>query len=93
VRYDVSIKDGRTVIHIRDIADPVFGTHVPDLEEVRGITFYVKDPNTTTIDIGDAPVPSGFIQDNPSDGLSPSIGVTWFPANTTNDAQDIPGVY
>jgi hypothetical protein len=92
LRWHVTSHDGRTIIHIDTIADPVFGVHRPSLDEIRGITFYVKNPAHTTIEIGDTPVPRSLLQRNPSDGVDPSIGIRWWPADTTNYAVNAPGI-
>ncbi|WAH39588.1 hypothetical protein NZD86_24360 (plasmid) [Alicyclobacillus dauci] len=92
VSYYVTYAGGKAYIHIRDIADPVLGKHVPNLNEIRGLTFYTTNPAKTVIEIGDKPVPSNLIQDNKSDGIRPSIAVKWYPTNTTNYARTVPGV-
>lgn len=77
VRYYVSWTQGKAVIHITAIADPVFGTHVPTLDEIRGLTFYTSNPQNAVIDIRNVPIPSSLLQFNKSDGKYPSIEVKW----------------
>lgn len=78
--------DGFTTIHIQSIDDPVFGVHQPSLSEVRGLTFYTSAPAKTRIAIGDTLVENALLQRNPGDGFSPSIGIKWYPDDTTNYA-------
>jgi hypothetical protein len=92
LRWHVTRAGRETVIHLDAIADPLFGTHRPSLDEVRGITFYVQDPAHIVIDIGNTPVPASLLQRNPSDGVAPSIGIRWWPADTTNYAVNAPGI-
>lgn len=84
VSFDVTKSASDTYIHIRTILDPVFGAHVPTLDEIRGLTFYTSNPSSTVIDIGDQPIPADMVQTNKSDGIHPSIGVKWYPKDTTD---------
>lgn len=79
--YSDSVQ-GRTRIHIMDINDPVLGRHLPSMQDIRGLTFYVRDPKQTDILLGEKRLPSGLIQCNPSDGQAPSISIRWYDADT-----------
>ncbi|TDY45313.1 hypothetical protein C7445_108137 [Alicyclobacillus sacchari] len=92
VTYDVTHRFGTTYVHIRKISDPVFGTHQPSLDEVRGLTFYTSNPERTVIDLGDSPLPSALVQHNASDGTHPSVGIRWFPSDTADHAVSMPNV-
>lgn len=93
VRYHVTRLANKVVIHITSIADPVLGTHVPRLEELRGLTFYSSNPFNTEIDIGNTPIDPSLIQYNPADNVAPSISIQWFQPDTTNYAIQPPGVW
>jgi hypothetical protein len=93
VKYKVTHVDGKAFIHILSIDDPVFGIHVPTLDEIRGLTFYTSNPDGTVIEIGDKPIPTDLVQRHPSDGVHPSVSVQWYPSDTTNYAITAPGVY
>ncbi|KRW91583.1 hypothetical protein SD51_07950 [Alicyclobacillus tengchongensis] len=92
VWYDVTYGQGKAYIHIRAILDPVFGKYVPTIDEIRGLTFYTSNPAETVLEIGNTPVPARFVQDNHSDGVHPSVAITWWPVDTTNYAETAPGV-
>lgn len=84
--------NGQEIIHIDSVDDPVFGTHTPTLDELRGITFYAPNPQNTTLEIGNQPIALSLMQYNPTDGKEPSIGIKWFPADYTNYGRSTPGV-
>nr|WP_304457971.1 hypothetical protein [Alicyclobacillus sendaiensis] len=86
VSYRVTYDSQKAYIDILTIRDPVFGTHVPSLDEVRGLTFYTTDPQRTVLEIGNQPVPNDLVQDNPTDGHAPSIEIKWWSVDTTNYA-------
>ncbi|MCL6592732.1 MAG: hypothetical protein K6T31_02030, partial [Alicyclobacillus sp.] len=78
VRYQVN---GRR-INIVAVEDPVLGTHIPTLEELRGLTFYVDNPAGVEIAVNQQPLPDELVQRNPNDGQHPSVGIRWFPEDT-----------
>lgn len=90
VSYCVTYSGGQAIVHVWSIRDPVLGTHVPTIDEIRGLTFYTTDPQRTVIEIGDVPVPENLIQDNPTDGYAPSVEIEWWPADTNNYAVSSP---
>lgn len=93
VSYRVTYEQGKAYIHILAILDPVFGAYVPTLNDIRGLTFYTSNPAETVIEIRNTPVPANLIQENRSDGVAPSIGIKWWPVDTTNYAETAPGIY
>jgi hypothetical protein len=93
LRYNVTSDGDKAIIHILSIADPVFGTHTPTIDEIRGVTFYTSDPHKTVIEIGNTPIPNHLIQYNPKDYYEPSISVKWYPPDTKNYAINDPSVY
>lgn len=74
----VNTEQGRWKIHIEAVNDPLFGRYVPSLDQVRGITFYVPEPQVTDVFIGGWQVPADLLQINPSDGAGTSVGIRWF---------------
>ncbi|MCY0894874.1 MAG: hypothetical protein OWS03_01080 [Alicyclobacillaceae bacterium] len=86
VHYTTTYQNGKAYIHIENIHDSVDGTYKPTLSDVRGLTFYTTNPAETVIEIGNTPVPSRFIVDNPSDGVAKSISIRWFHWSTKNYA-------
>lgn len=79
-----SVQERLTTIDILSISDPVRGTWVPSVRDLRGLTFYCAEPHLTEIRIAGKPVPSAEVVKNPSDGASPSVGIRWFDADLTD---------
>ena len=75
-----------TDVHIRinSVEDIVFGTFVPELDQVRGITFYVDDPASARIFLGEIELNPDELQQNPTDGVGPSIAIRWFEPDFTD---------
>ena len=92
VQYVVRKQGDETLIQITKIADPVLGVRTPTLDDVRGITFYVRNPSKARLYIGSTPVPADLVQRNPSDGIEPSIEIRWWPTDTTNYAISDPSI-
>lgn len=91
LQYGVDVHDGRVGIHALRIADPVLGTHVPTLLELRGITFYTKHPLQTDLYIGNQRISAADTVCNPPDHTgSPSIGIRWFAAQTGDVSHLLP---
>lgn len=84
VRFDVRGTAGQLYIDIDSVADPVLGTFVPTLEQVRGLTFYVPEPETSYLLLGGEPIRNAELVRSPSDGTGSSIGVSWFEPDTTD---------
>lgn len=76
--FEVTYRGGRAEIHLLRLDDPVAGPQPPNLDQLRGITFYTTNPDKTDLYLGDRPAPLEWVQRNPSDGTSPSIGIRWF---------------
>jgi len=93
IRYQVSSNGRETIINIKSVEDPVLGTYVPTVDALRGITFYTRDPEMTTIEINGVVIPHDMIQDNPFDGVARSIEICWYPPDTTDYTQTDPAVY
>lgn len=79
IRYATIYKEERTQIQIKALADPLFGYRRVRLDEIRGLTFYVKDPSQTDIFLGKYKLTSSDIQINPPDQTGrASISIKWF---------------
>lgn len=72
------------VIDISHVADPIFDDFVPEIEQLRGITFYTEGPSTTSITLRGDPIPEDELKKNPPDGEMSSIGVRWFEPDRTD---------
>lgn len=83
-QYHTTEQNGWQVIQIDRLNDPVFNSHIPTLNEVRGLTFYVPDPAHTQITIAGRPVPESYITRNPTDAHGKSIGIRWFKQDVTD---------
>jgi hypothetical protein len=91
LNYSVVNKRGTIQIHLRTINDPLFGSHPITLNDVRGITFYVPDPQKAEIFIGEHRLDSQDIRRNPPDQTGkPSIGITWFSPDTFDYSKTAP---
>ena len=74
-------------IRISSVEDIVFGTFVPGLDQVRGVTFYADDPASTRVFLGESELDPGELQCNPTDGTGPSIGIRWFAPDFTDHSR------
>jgi hypothetical protein len=72
-------------ITIHKVHDECFGEFIPEVDDLRGITFYCKNPQTAQIWIGANQIDSYEIQINDKDptGLR-SIGIKWHEQDTTD---------
>lgn len=84
VRFDVRGPARQLYIDIDSVADPVLGTFVPTLDQIRGLTFYVPEPETTYLLLAGEPIRNAELVRSPSDGNGSSIGVRWFEPDTTD---------
>lgn len=85
IKYNVTIEKGITYINISAINDPIFGTISPEINNLRGITFYTKDPQNTVILINNKAVSTDVVQINPIDDTGKaSIGIKWFAPDYTD---------
>lgn len=80
----VNWNDVGATINITAINDPVTGPRVPTLDEVRGLTWYVDDPQTASISINGSPIQRSDLMEAPSDGTGKSIGIRWFDYDRTD---------
>ena len=85
VRYSIAQVDGKKYINIDSIDDPVLGSSTPSMDEIRGLTFYVDDPENTYILLNFKLIAEGEIQRNgPDRDGKKSIGVKWFNPDFTD---------
>ncbi len=77
-------KNGITNIDITNVVNPVDGNFIPTWQQLRGITFYVKDPDYAMITIRGVPVPAWDVTRSPQ-----TIGLRWYSPDTTNWAVNV----
>lgn len=65
--YRMVTHDGITWIDIRSIKDPTTGEQPADLENVRGLTFYVDNAENTHVLLKGVPLPTSELQINSAD--------------------------
>ncbi|MDH5662668.1 MAG: hypothetical protein OEY92_06695, partial [Elusimicrobiota bacterium] len=65
LNWSYETKGDETVITISSVEDPVFGSFIPTIEDLQGITFYVPDKDKIRIYINDKEITN--IQRNPPD--------------------------
>lgn len=89
VHYSVAQVEGKTYINVNTIDDPVLGTSIPEMDEIRGLTFYVDDPDDTYLLLNLNPINEEEIQRNPQDKMGKkSIGIKWFKPDYTDYTSD-----
>lgn len=80
VRFAIAQHDGETWLNITGIQDPLFGALPLRVDAVRGLTFYVDQPNRTHLLLNMQPIDPQEYQVNKADHTGrASIGVKWFP--------------
>lgn len=93
LKYDLALhyliftatEDAITSINITSINDTQFGAFIPEIEDLRGVTFYVTDSSTAEIKINGILVPENEIQRNIADSTGQqSIGFKWYTPDYTD---------
>lgn len=84
VHYSVVQLDGKTYININSIDDPVLGSTVPSIDDIRGLTFFVDDPSNTCLLLNFNPISAEDIQNNLQDGNGKSIEIKWHKPDYTD---------
>ncbi|MCL1819327.1 MAG: hypothetical protein FWG36_01580 [Oscillospiraceae bacterium] len=75
--------NGMNAVRVTGIDDPVTGFRKPFPNELRGLTFYVPDPENTVIFVGDTLLPREETQVNAEDETgNSSVSVSWFKQDT-----------
>lgn len=64
VSYAKATENDKTYINIDYIDDPIFGRSVPDLDEIRGITFYCDNPEKVVLLLNKSKIDQNEIQVN-----------------------------
>jgi len=71
--------EGKTFININSIKDSVLASTTPTMDDIRGLTFYVDDPDKTFLLLNLTYIPKEQLQRNGPDGSSKkSIEVKWY---------------
>lgn len=85
IRYSVLQSEGKFYINLTKIEDPVLGESTPTLEDIRGLNFYVNDPERYTLLLDSKPISDQDLQYNGADKTgSKSIGIKWFEPDYTD---------
>lgn len=84
LRFEVRGGAEQLYVDITAIMDPVLGTFVPRLEQLRGITFQVPDPTKTHVLLNGRPIPGRELLRTAPDAAERAIGIRWFAADTTD---------
>jgi len=91
VRYSITQIEGKTYINIKSIEDSVLKPTMPTMDEIRGLTFYVDDPNNTYVLLNLTSIPKEQLQRNGSDrNGKKSIGVKWYTPDYTDYSRTTP---
>jgi hypothetical protein len=85
IAYTLLQAEGNYYINLEKIMDPVLGESIPTLEDIRGLTFYVDDPEKYSILLNGNDISAVEIQRNEADKSgNKSIGIKWFSPDYTN---------
>jgi hypothetical protein len=85
IKYSIIKDDEKTWINIHSISDPIFGDSKPELDDIRGLTFYTENPEKTFLLLDSKIISSDLIQRNLEDSTNKkSIAVKWFYDDTTD---------
>ncbi|WP_411681754.1 hypothetical protein [Clostridium thailandense] len=83
--YNKVTNDDLTYINITSINDPIFGKYVPNIDNVRGITFYCDDPKNTILLLNKTKIDNNELQINSKDETGKSsISIKWFKQDYTD---------
>ncbi|MFL0195398.1 hypothetical protein ACJDU8_07435 [Clostridium sp. WILCCON 0269] len=82
VMYNKSVENGITYIDILGVNDPLFGKSIPQLDDLRGLTFYTNDSKNTVILLNDNVINKNEIEVNPKDETGKeSVSIKWYNPN------------
>ncbi|MZP30693.1 hypothetical protein GTO91_13320 [Heliobacterium undosum] len=88
LRFRVHKDSESTSIIIDHVNDPHMGAFKPELDDLRGITFYCADPFKTKLFLGERQFPDDLLTRNPADHTGkPSLSIAWFKADTLDYSQ------
>jgi len=90
VRYSNVQIEGKTYININSLEDSVLKPTIPTLDEIRGLTFYVDDPDKTLVMLNMKLIPQEELQKNSPDRSNKrSIGIKWYRPDYTDYSQPL----
>ena len=86
INFITEVVEGRLIIKIKCVNDPVRGQWIPRIEDIRGITFDIEPHDDVEIRIDNEPLEQGelCLQRN-GEGIT-TAGVRWFDPDTTDYA-------
>ena len=88
VRYSIVQIEDKTYININSIDDSVFEPTKLTIDEIRGLTFYVDNPDKTYVLLNLTLIPNEQLQRNaPDSSNKKSIGVKWYMPDYTDYSQ------
>ncbi len=90
LRYSSVQIEGKTYININSIEDSVLKPTTPTIDEIRGLTFYVDDPDKTYVLLNLTIIPKDQLQINGLDRSSKrSIGIKWYTPDFADYSQPL----
>ena len=76
LEWHSEVHDGKTLICVDSISDPVRGKFEPTVEDLQGATFYVEDPDEVVMLIGGEPY-TGFSRNGTDHTRRKSVTIPW----------------
>jgi SAM-dependent methyltransferase len=87
LEFSVRTVAGRDVVDIEAVTDPVRGRWLPQLEDLRGITFEGTGSRPIELRLRRAPIDTAEIDRSPATGASTgAVGIRWFTPDLTDYA-------
>lgn len=86
--YNDVVENGTAYINITGINDPLFGKTIPELDDLRGLTFYTDDAENTVLLLNGNRISKDEIEINPADETGrASVSIKWFLPDYTDYTQ------
>jgi hypothetical protein len=83
--YKATVKNNKMMINILSVNDPWLGKFIPAINDLRGVTFYVDNPQQSEILLNGKLIDLSYISYNNSDYTGrKSISIKWFDKNVTD---------
>lgn len=83
LEYQILELDNMTIIRIVAVNEPVTGRRIPDFSELKGMTFYVNNPDNTIVLFRDKQIAPEKLQRNNKDSTGKkSISIPWHEQDT-----------
>jgi len=90
VRYSNVQIEGKTYININSIEDSILKPTTPTMDDIRGLTFYVEDPDKTFVLLNMNLISNEELQKNgPDRSNKRSIGVKWYRPDYADYSQPL----